>query len=215
MARPRSEDRFYLLVGWLMGLLSPLIVDAIRRRRDRKEIKHALITELQELQFHLASGVYLITQKLGKCDRKFFEWFLPIVEHYEGPFISDQRIEYVKAALKLTDEQLAADAERSKNENLNKGMGLKKYDTPVLVANIAHIGAFSVEFQNLLLTIQSRLGLINEEIDKYYFFFKETFSESVSTPNRAIISSNIDQCFSAISQQGRMTCDLIDRLLKL
>ena len=61
---------FYLLVGWLMGLLSPLIVDSIRRRRERKEIKQALITELQELQYRLASGVFLTTQKLGECDRK-------------------------------------------------------------------------------------------------------------------------------------------------
>jgi len=53
-----------------MGLLSPLIVDAIRRRRERKEIKQALITELQELQYRLASGVFLTTQKLGECDRK-------------------------------------------------------------------------------------------------------------------------------------------------
>jgi len=206
---------FYLLVGWLMGLLSTLIVDAIRRHRQRKEIKQALITELQELQYRLASSVYLTTTKLGKCDREFLEWFLPIVELYKGPFKSDKTIEYAREALKWSDEQLAAVSEHSKNEDLNKGMGLKKYYAPLLDANIAHIGAFSVEYQNLLLTIHSRLSLINEEIDQYSFYFKETFNENMSSSNRRIILNNIDQCFSIISQQERMTCDLIDRLLKL
>src|SRR3989304_3262396 len=125
---------FYLLVGWLMGLLSPLIVDAIRRHRERKEIKQALITELQELQYQLASSIYVITQKLGKGDRKFFEWFLSILERYEGPFKSDLHIKYAKEALKLTDKQLAAVSKNSKNEDANKGLSLKKYYTPLLDA---------------------------------------------------------------------------------
>lgn len=206
---------FYLLVGWLMGLLSPLIVDAIRRRRERKEIKQAIITELQELQYRLASGVYLTTLKLGKGDREFFKWFLPILERYEGPLNLDVQNKYAKDALKLTDEQLTAVLEHSKNEDLNKGMTLKKYYAPLLDANIAHIGSFSVEFQNLLLTIHSRLGIINEQIDQYYFYFKETFNENLSTHNRTIITNNIDQCYAILSQQGRMTCDLINKLLKL
>jgi len=140
---------------------------------------------------------------------------LQIIELYKGPIKSDTTNEYAKELLKLTDEQLAAVSERSKNEDLNKGLSLKKYYAPLLDANIAHIGAFSVEFQNLLLTIHSRLSLINEQIDQYNFYFKKTFDENMSNSNRKIITNNIDQCFSAISQQGRMTCDFIDRLLKL
>lgn len=205
----------YLLVGWLMGLLSPLIIDAIRHRRERKEIKQAIITELQELQYRLAAGVFLTTKKLGKGDRVFFKWFLSNLERYEGPLNLDTQIKYAKTALTLTDEQLAAMSKHSKIEDINKGMSLKKYYAPLLDANIARIGSFPVEFQNLLLAIHSRLGTINEQIDQYYFYFKETFNESMSGSNRDIIIKNIDECYSAIAQQGRMTCDLIDKLLKL
>ena len=51
------EKILLLLLGWLFGLLSPAIVDAIRKYREAKELKVALWTELRELRYRLACTV--------------------------------------------------------------------------------------------------------------------------------------------------------------
>lgn len=42
-----------IILGWLLGLLSPLIVDGIRRRRDAKSLRVALRSEFDELSYRL------------------------------------------------------------------------------------------------------------------------------------------------------------------
>jgi len=58
----------------------------------------------------------------------------------------------------LTDEQLSLAAE-SLRGNPNKGAGLKKQHAPLVDSKIDQLGAFSREFQSLILEIRSRLNV--------------------------------------------------------
>ena len=40
------EKVLFLFLGWLLATLSPIIADAIRRKRDSKEVKGALLAQL-------------------------------------------------------------------------------------------------------------------------------------------------------------------------
>jgi len=203
----------FLFLGWLLGVLSPIIVDAVRRRRELKEVKNALISELQELQFRLATTMYLTSVRIGEYNRSFLQWFQPIIERYRGPLRSDNLVQSIAKQLTWSVEQLAAAAERQKG-NPNKGIGLKTHRAPLLEAKIAQLGAFSTEFQNLLLDIHSRLNIVNEEIEQYRFYFRQTFSENLSELNRNLILENIQGSYQAVSVQARIICDLIDLAVK-
>src|SRR3990170_5337161 len=74
------EKILFLFLGWLLGLLSPIVVDAIRRRREIKEVKNALLSELGDLQFRLANTVWLTSIRAGQYNRSFLDWFKPIIE---------------------------------------------------------------------------------------------------------------------------------------
>jgi hypothetical protein len=63
-----------LIFGWLLGLLSPAIVDEIRRRRETAAVRAALKSELHELRYRLGLAVYFLRMRFGEVDRDFLVW---------------------------------------------------------------------------------------------------------------------------------------------
>ena len=49
----QSESVGAIFLGWLLGVLSPLIVDRIRNRYQEDEIRDGVYSELRELRFTL------------------------------------------------------------------------------------------------------------------------------------------------------------------
>lgn len=208
-----AEKILFLFLGWLLGLLSPIIVDTIKRRRELKEFKKALITELREVQFRLMATVYLVATHMGKYDRNLLEWIRPIAERYTGINRIDRIFENVQKHLALTDDQLNIISERMAQDQ-NRGLNFKKYVVPLLDSKISHLHVFDQESQNVLLEIKTRLNLIHEDIDQYRFYFNQTFNSSLSSGNLELIRGNIRDSYENISQQARITADLIQRILE-
>lgn len=102
------EKVLFLLLGWLLATLSPIIADAIRRRRESKAIKAGLLTELQELKFRMAIVNYHIEMKYGKVDRSYLEWLRPIVAAYTGPNRTDRILKSIDMQLAAPDQLIAA-----------------------------------------------------------------------------------------------------------
>ena len=50
-----SAKLTFLFLGWFLGLLGPIIVDAIRRRRENALGRDALLSELREVGCMLAT----------------------------------------------------------------------------------------------------------------------------------------------------------------
>ncbi len=69
----------FLFLGWLLGLLSPIIVDAITKRHRNVEIRKAIISELGEARLAFAGSVYLLESRFGSYDRALLEWGLPVL----------------------------------------------------------------------------------------------------------------------------------------
>lgn len=204
------EKILFLFLGWLLGMLSPVIVEAIRRRREATEIKTALLTELKDLQFRLSSTVYLLSLRTDNYNRDFLEWFLPIIERNSYLHKLDKVVETTKSGLKLSDEQLEFYAKKL-SASESGGLGLKTHYAPLLNSKIGQLGSFPVELQSLLLEIHSRLAMLNEEIEQYRFYFQQTFSSSISEENHKLIVNNIGGSYAAVRIQARMICDFIDR----
>ena len=194
-------------------MLSPIIVDGIRRQRDLKEIKKALFVELRELQFRLTLTVYFGARHTGKYDRNLLEWMRPIVESYGGINQSDNLWQEIRLGLERTDEQLRLVSEQIAS-NQNRGIAFKKYNATLLEAKINQLGAFDQESQNLLLEIKTRLDILNEEIDQYRIYHNQTFNSSLSQQNHDLIRDNIRDSSETIYKLARSTTDLITKLLK-
>jgi hypothetical protein len=198
----------FLLLGWLLGILSQSIADGIKKEKLNSEIKQAILSELHELQMGLSLVCYTLAMQTGRYDRSFLQWHKRILEGYKGPTDVAVPIAATNQALQLTDPQIAALAAKFINKP-GVSLGLKSFDTPFLKFHLGQIGAFPVRLQAHLLEVVSRLRILNEEIEQYRFYFQQTFQTG---PNHSVLSGNISTCYVAVATQGRLIADTISTI---
>jgi len=202
----------FLLLGWLLGLLSPLITDAIKHRRERRETEAAIRVELKEVQFRLVGTIWLLATRTERFNRSLIDWMRPIVERYKGLNPTDGVVQTFKSTEGLTDEQLAGLA-RKLDPGPQFRLSLKKYSTPMIDSKISMLNGFGSEYQNLVLELKAVLNLLNEEVDQFRFYFNQTFISSLSEKNRVAIAANIETSYATVFNGAQRAVDLIERIL--
>ena len=63
----------FLILGWLLGLLSPVILDWIKNRKKKKELRESFFNDLNDIRGRLIGLVYLTTSKFGNFNRELLE----------------------------------------------------------------------------------------------------------------------------------------------
>jgi len=106
-----------IILGWLFGLLTPIITNHNYRVRENREVVRSLQVELAELKYRLACVVYRINMHNGTVDRELLEWLKPIFSNYTGinPFNSIR--DTIKMQLELPDEQIKVITDYDKAES--------------------------------------------------------------------------------------------------
>ena len=66
-------DVLFILLGWLLGLLSPTIVSSIKDKRDNEKFFESVKLELSDLQFRISVAGLTLGQKYGEIDRDYLE----------------------------------------------------------------------------------------------------------------------------------------------
>ncbi|MBM4137109.1 MAG: hypothetical protein FJ241_09820 [Nitrospira sp.] len=207
-----SENILFLVLGWLLGLFSPIIYDEVKKRQHRKEIRVGILTELKELRYKLMGVVYLVSIRNGTYDRELLNWIKPIVEEYNGTHQKDNIYKSIKNHLTLTDEELSAISEKLKTESL-RGLSVKKYELPFLDSKINYLTFFDESFQNKILEMRSQLSLLHEEVNQAHFYFEKTFDSSMSTENHRIIRENLEDSYKNIAKKARTIADRIGKVM--
>ena len=59
MSEDTIEKLLLLTLGWLLGMLGPVVTEAIKKRRENRQVKLALAAELREVSYKLALANYL------------------------------------------------------------------------------------------------------------------------------------------------------------
>ena len=130
-----------IILGWLFGLLTPIITNHNLRARENKEVLLALQVELSELKYRLACAVYRVNMHNGTVDRHLLEWLKPIFENYTGINPFEKIRDSINMQLKLPDEQIKALSDYDKADS-SGGLTLKKYNVPLLETKFALISSF-------------------------------------------------------------------------
>ena len=203
-----------VFLGWLLGVVGPVITDGIKTRYRNTKIRKAVITELKEARFRLASVVYILESRFGTRDRKLLEWALQLLENYKGANPNAKLVELLRKQLELDDNQLAALAkyERAEHEG---GLSVKKYQVPYIESRLADLDAFDEDSQALVLDIHSRFNLYNEEIEEARFYFKLTYEPGVSEENHHRASQGVENGYRNLAQMARSIIKRINKLSPL
>lgn len=153
-------DVLMLVLGWLFGLLSPAIVDAIKKRYRNKEIRRAIISELDEARFFLASNVYVLSCDRGIYDRNLLNWILPIFDSYRGSNPASEIARQIRAQVAMSDEHIAMSAQNMK-QSAEEYVKLKKRHVSYLQSRLTDLGSFNEKQQALLFDIHTSVVSLN------------------------------------------------------
>lgn len=204
----------FIFLGWLLGLLSPAVVEAIKKRHRNREIREAILSELIEARYRLAISAYALESRYVRHDRKLLEWFLPIAEGYRGPNPSTAIVNSVRNQLNtLSDAQFEELSRRTKAEE-GGASTVKKFKVPYLESKLADVGIFDEKSQRLFLDIRSHFDLYNDHVDEHRLYFNLTFS-NLSEANYEIASQGVYNSYQHLSTRARIIIDRINELVPL
>ncbi|MEW6615702.1 MAG: hypothetical protein AB1401_09585 [Thermodesulfobacteriota bacterium] len=200
-----------VLFGWILGILSPLVVEKVKKRLQREELKDGLIIELEEVQIKLISLTYLMNSDYGTFDRQFLQWIEPLVRKYKGIEISrvTNISKHINSLLLLTDGLLSEHVEQSRRESPT-GASVKKFYLPFLNSKLDSLSLFDCEFQRRILDINAQLLTLNGEIERAQFYHAKTFDSSLGENNYNIVNKNLDMTYRNIGDMSRKLVDRID-----
>lgn len=209
-----SRDVLLVVLGWLLGLLGPAIVSAIRDRREAKRVREALLKELRELQFRIVLIIYLTESKYGKLDHSFFKWAESILTGYAGVNSADSLLKTIGPLLNLTDKEMSDFAQHARQRHRpNTGLALKKISLPLLEVSLPSLTRFDSVLRGRLLEIKTHIGFINETVDDARYYFRLSFQNDISSENYQRANANMIDSYKTYASQARVVAETIGKIL--
>ena len=200
----------FLVLGWILGLLSPVVVDALTKKRRQAEARQGVLVELGELKLGLASDTFALAGSIGAWDREYLTWLKAVLESSRGAHDEERRqlLETVTGLLGLDDQQLAATA---RNAGLPATPALRKHHLPYLESKLETLASLRPEALRQLLEVKAQIGVINELLDDIRFCLGKSF-DSLPPSTRQAIDASLQTSYRAVVRSSRQAADLIGRL---
>ncbi|MDO8585928.1 MAG: hypothetical protein Q7T82_02705 [Armatimonadota bacterium] len=203
----------FLFLGWLLGVLSPIIVDGIRRRREIAEVKPAIGAELRALQAKLAATTYHIAKRFGAPNRPLLEWVKSVFDAYDGPNADKEQSKAIGALLAYPDAELTVLMQRDEDAE-RRALSLRSLNTPYLDSQLGHLAMLGHATQSLLAEIKVQVGFLNEQIAESRFYWQKTLDPGVSPENHQIIKDNLRDVCLQVAKRAPHLGELIERYVK-
>jgi hypothetical protein len=210
------QPYLFASLGFLFGLLGPIVVDRNRRKLDTDETYSAVLIELDELRYRIANGAFGISLDHGKATREHVVQFYTVASDFEKRHAREGISGKLLGMLGWPEgavEGVSA-ARRREREQRNTGTSLKKAASPLLGAKLGQLAALPPKVQNALLEVKANIDILNEEIDMQRFYFEKTFSSATDT-NHDIAIKSCAQCEVNVSERMRVLIEKISVLPKL
>jgi hypothetical protein len=215
MAAPDfSLNQFvYIAFGWLLGLVSPVIVESIKSKFRSREVIKAIRVELEDVQFRLAVTSFLLIQNYGNLNREFLLWIQRIVDKYRGNEPSDN-LKNLIARFVATDDSLLSHLAAQFKAKEGVGSNLKTYRVSFLEMHLADVANLSVPAQRRIHEFRNQLDILNQEIQRAIEYMRMTFNSSLSEENHQIVKVDLEKGYLNIQSRCKAICDRIDAVLE-
>ena len=200
----------FLTLGWLLGLLAPVIVDAIRRKRENTLGRAAILSELTELAGILSTAAYGARMRLGTADRQFLEWLKSTLEQFATTPKLQEFIPRLRTQLSWTDDELRAVAQHMSADD-GKGTVLQYYPVPLLDARVSALWSFDTSFQRQLLEIRRNFAILDDVVDRSRKYFDMTFTK-LEGNNHELVAGNLTQTYEIYAERAMIIVNLIKSL---
>ncbi len=200
MTHDTFEKIVLVFLGWLLGLLGPAIVDKIKRARENKLGRAAIVSELNELACTLSAAAYGVRMELGTADRHFLDWLKVFFEQNAVTPEFQRYIPILRTQLSWSDEDFG-NALRYMAPKKGEGTLLQHYFVPLLDARVSALWSFDTSFQRQLLDIRRRVALLDDLVDRSRKYFDMTFTK-LEGDNHRLVIENFNQTCTLYAETG-------------
>jgi hypothetical protein len=204
------EKLALLTIGWLLGLLGPIVVDAIRRRRENELGQRALMSELREVGTTLALAAYGIRMDQGKVDKTFVDWLKTDMERFAVSKDLQGLAPRLRTLLTIEDADLA-NLNQTTLKSPRKATMLQRVGAPLLDARVSALWTFDTTFQRKLLEIKHHLSLLDDLVDRSRKYFDLTFTK-LEGDNYRLVQENLEQACAEYGRRAEMVVEKIRSL---
>ena len=203
------ETVLVLVLGWLLGLLGPAIVDRVKGTREATRGRRAIRAELTELNGVLIFAAFQAQKAAGRIDRAFLEW---LIRHLQGDSSREGQslLTTARAGIQGTDEEIAIAAQLMATPE-SRVMAFQHYSAPMLDARVSALWTFDTDYQRKLLGIHKDLALLAAIVDQSREFWRLTFSE-LSPEMYGRVSGNLRQCYVSYAERAQILVEKIAAL---
>lgn len=201
-----------IFFGWLLGLLSPAIVEKIKSEYSKKQFFNALCTEFHDLQYRVAIVSFLLGRRFGSLDNEYLAEIKPVIENYKGSEPNKSVAKLIDSLLKAEGKEFQAIINHMRAEQ-GIGLGLKTFSPSFLESNIALISKLPIELQSKIHEFRNHLNILNQEIIKANEDLKMTFDSSITDENHEIITNSLTEKYALIQGMSKRVVEKLGAVL--
>ncbi len=199
-------------VGWLLGIGSSYIFRLYDRREKTRNFINGLEAELFEILPQSVGSVCLIKNDLGQFDYELLKWVDSVSLKLQKTFFPHQDI-WLKDLLRQAPDELLTISKVKASQGTGSSLTLKTFSIKYIEHNIDTLPLIDKNYQKILIEIISKVNIINQAIEQYYFYFEKTFDPQSCNVNQQILTANIKNSYVMISNFLIKTIDKIVILL--
>lgn len=197
-----------LFLGWLLGLLSPVIQERIRRTYRRSELLSAIRSELSTHQYRMALVAWMMRAKIVNMPDEFAAWIVKATKNYRGPEYSPNILTMVSMAAQ--QPRATREAALKLLSDPTKGKSLKEYALPVFEAHRPELSSFPLRVQEAVLQVIVQTDLYNQHVRFLQGQFDKTFS--CPADQYEIIAGNLNKGYLELAEIAQRIADAIDHV---
>ena len=205
----------YILFGWVLGILSPVIVDYISRSYSKKILRKTITSELKDVKIRLVLLPLRVNSHYGTVKKSLFKWISEQTQNFndlESQFDEEINLEVLNSMIEKTStEDLEAYYSTLKRDK--PAFHFKKMTISIMDSNLMNIGILDNELLTKLLDVKFQINAFNEEIQNVGEYLKMTFDSSMSDTNHQIIEKAIKDKNLIISEKAMLIVEKINDII--
>ena len=204
----------YIIFGWLLGILSPGIINRISDYHKKNTLKRITTNELKDLKKRLAMLPFLVYPRYGKLDEKIFIWTKTQTQDFKEFEISeDMRIDFEKQIEDKEKLKIFLQHYNSTHKNNKAAFHFKKMLTSIIDSNLINFRILDDEFLEKLLDVKFQLNAFNEDIQSVNEYLIMTFNSNITDTNHQIISKEIENKNLFIAKKAILIVEKINHII--
>jgi hypothetical protein len=197
----RILDVVQIVVGWILGFVTPTVLERFTRLRRQRQLKGAIGVELRELQFTMATVALRLFRRTKSISPDRILLMREIVDSYRGPEEDPEGLKATRRYLSLPYAQQAAIVAQAQETTVNSPR-LVKYHLPFLEAHLPDVRELPLDLQQRLTQVLQDLRLYNDAADYCASQLDRTFDASITGVNRVALNNNIEETYRLASNRS-------------